>query len=100
VPSWRTAVVLLIALTLSFTVAMRFLDRAPVSHPSAQSSPSRAMRQHMAADATFFERPSFVDADVILPVEAHRTLPEVPHVSSVELLDSLYNRPPPSLSLL
>lgn len=99
-PSWRATVVLLIALTLSLTVAMRFFDNAPVSHSSAQSSPSRAMRQHMAADAAVFERPSLVSADVVLPVEVHRPLPEAPYVSSVVLLDSLYNRPPPALALL
>jgi hypothetical protein len=98
--AWRIGIVLLIVLALFATVTTRFFQDAPASQTVVQSFPSKAMRQHMAADAAVFERPTSGITVVLLPVAASRPAPVPPRPRSAELLDSLYNRPPPAVSLL
>lgn len=100
VRAWQVGVVVLIMLALFVTVSTRFFQDAPVSQATVQSLSSKAMRQHMAIDAAVFERPTSGITDVLLPVAASTAPPVLPRPRSAELLDSLYNRPPPSLSLL
>lgn len=100
VRSWHIGVVLLIVLALCTSVSTRVFQSAAIAHATVQSYPSHAMRQHMAADAAVFERPACEMGEVLLPVAASHTPAELPRVRSAELLDSLYNRPPPNFSLL
>lgn len=93
---WQVGVIALIVLALFAAVSTRFFQDAPVSQATVQSLSSKAMRQHMAIDAAVFERPTTGIIDVLLPVAATPAPPILPRPRSAELLDSLYNRPPPS----
>jgi hypothetical protein len=93
-------VVALIVLALFAAVTTRFFQDAPFSQAAVQSDASNAMRQHMASDAAVFERPTWGITDVLLPVAASHLPPVLTPIRSAELQDSLYNRPPPSPSLV
>ncbi len=97
VRAWQVGVVALIVLALFAAVSTRFFQEAPASQATLQSFSSKAMRQHMAIDAAVFERPSSGIISMLLPVGASSAPPVLPRPRSAELLDSLYNRPPPSL---
>jgi hypothetical protein len=97
---WTSGIVLILVISLSATVVTRFLFQSDSNPATAvHSYPTHAMRQHMAADALAFERPASAIADTLVLVEARRAPAVLRRVSSDELLDSLYNRPPPSFSL-
>ena len=98
--SWHIGIVLLIVLALCTSVSTRTFQCTATSHSSAQSYPSHAMRQHMATDAAVFEKPVSGVADALLPVAAPHAPPAELEIRSVEFLESLYNRPPPSFFLL
>lgn len=100
VRAWQVGIIALIVLSLFAAVSTRFFQDAPVSQATLQSHSSKAMRQHMAIDAAVFERPVTGITDMLLPVAASPAPPVLPLPRSAELLDSLYNRPPPSASLL
>ncbi|SRR5208337_4343592 len=98
--SGRRVVVLLAIFAISLSVATRTFHSIDFDHPSVQSDPSHAMRQHLAADAFVLTNPVSNLGAMLLPVAAPHAPPADPQVRSVELTESLYNRPPPSISLL
>ncbi len=98
--AWQVGVVALIVLALFAAVSTRFFHESSVSQATVQSQSSKAMRQHMAIDAAVFERPTAGMIEMLLPVGASPAPPVLPRPRSAELLDSLYNRPPPSVSVL
>ena len=97
--SGRPVVVLLAILAISASVATRSFHGFYLDHPSVHAHPSHAMRQHLAADA--FVPPNATLTPVAnLPVATPNPLPVDVRVHTVELAESLYNRPPPSIPLL
>lgn len=98
--SGRDAVVLLAILAISISVATRTFHFVAFDHPTVQADPSHALRQHLDADAVCLSKPVSNLAVMLLPVAAPHAPPADPQVRSVVLIESLYNRPPPVLSLL
>ena len=99
--SGRNVVVLLAILAISVSVATRTFHGFDLYHASVQSAQSHAMRQHLAADAVVLTAPVSTLSTMLLPVAAPHAPPTDPQVRTVvELTDSLYHRPPPSISLL
>jgi hypothetical protein len=95
--SFRHVVVLLAIFAISVSVATRTFQGSYLDCPSVHADPSHAMRQHLAADAFVLTNPVSNLGDVLLPVAAPHALPVAVQVHSVELTESLYNRPPPSI---
>jgi hypothetical protein len=93
-------VVLLAILAISVSVATRTFHGALLDHASVQTDQSHAMRQHLAADAFVLTNPVSNLSTMLLAVVAPHAPPADPQVRTVELAESLYNRPPPSISLL
>jgi hypothetical protein len=89
------AVALIAILLLSVTLATRTFHEIYLDHPCAQADPSHAMRQHLAADAFVLTSPVMNLGVTLLPVAAPHAPPAEVRVRTVELADSLYNRPPP-----
>jgi len=99
-PMWQRAVVLLAIFALTVSVATRVFHCIEVAHVSVHTDPSQGMRQHLAADAFVLVAPNARFAVMLLPVMAPHAPPVEPQIRTVEFDESLYNRPPPSLSLL
>jgi hypothetical protein len=97
--SWQRIIVSLAILALTVSVATRTFHGFYPEDPSAQSSPTHTMRQHLAADAVEVTNPVLHFASLLLPVAAPHAPPSEPKICSVEFSKSLYNRPPPSVSL-
>ncbi len=97
---WRRLVVLLAILALSASLATRVFHEFDVAHASVHSDPSQGMRQHLAADAYVLVAPNARFAIMLLPVAAPHAPPAQPEIRTVEFEESLYNRPPPCISLL
>lgn len=98
--SWRQVVVSLAILALTVSIATRTFGGFHSAHPSVQASASQAVRQHLAVDAIGLTYPVWQFTFLLLPVAAPHTPPAEPDVHSIEFSESLYNRPPPSVSLL
>jgi hypothetical protein len=98
--SGRSVVVLLAILAISVSVATRTFHGFDLYYASVQSAQSHAMRQHLAADAVVLAAPVSTLSAMLLPVAAPHAPPTDPQVRTVELTESLYHRPPPSISLL
>ena len=92
--------VLLAILAISVSVATRTFHGTLFDHAQVQTDQSHAMRQHLAADAFVLTNPVSNLSTMLLPVAAPHAPPTDPQVRTVELTESLYNRPPPSISLL
>jgi hypothetical protein len=97
---WRTLVVLLAIFAISASVATRTFHGFYCNQPNAHSVQSDAKRQHLDADAFQLKDPICQIATMLLPVPAPHAPPEEPQIRTVDLAESLYNRPPPSISLL
>jgi len=93
-------VVLLAILAISASVATRTFHAFDLYHPSVQTDPSRAMRQHLDADAVALAGPISDLGTMLLPVAAPHAPPAEVPVHTIIFTESLYNRPPPSISLL
>jgi hypothetical protein len=98
--SVRHVVVLLAILAICVSVTTRMFHSFDFDHPSAHADPSHAMRQHLDADAFVVTRPVSIVGTMLLPVAAPHAPPVDVQVPTFELTESLYNRPPPSISLL
>jgi hypothetical protein len=98
--SVRHVVVLLAVLAISASVATRTFHAFDLDHPSAQSDPSRATRQHLDADAVAFAQPVSDLGTLLLPVAAPHAPPAEVPVHTILFTESVYNRPPPPISLL
>ncbi len=98
--SGRRVVVLLAIFAISFSVATRTFHSIDFDHPSVQSDPSHAMRQHLAADAVVLTNPVSDLGTLLLSVVVPHAPPVEVQAHAVEFTESLYNRPPPSISLL
>ncbi|MGB9073691.1 MAG: hypothetical protein WCC22_13710 [Terriglobales bacterium] len=81
-------------------MATRTAQSIGSTHPTAQADSFHAKRQHLAADAFEFTSPVLQLLDMLLPAVAPYAPPAECHVSTTELKESLYDRPPPSASLL
>ncbi len=91
---------LLAIFAISFSVATRTFHSIDLDHPSVQSDPSHAMRQHLAADAVVLTNPVSDLGMLLLSVVAPHAPPIEVQAHAVDFTESLYNRPPPSISLL
>ena len=99
--SWRRFVVLLAIFAISLSVATRTFRGPDLGHASFQSAPSHAFRQHLAADAIEVTKPVSQIVGMLLPVASPHGPPAEPDNRLIEFFsESLYNRPPPSVSLL
>jgi hypothetical protein len=98
--SCRHVVVLLAILAISLSVATRTFHGFSFDHPSVQSNASQAMRQHLAADAVVLTNPVSDLGAMLLPMAAPHAPPDEVPVHTLVFTESLYNRPPPSISLL
>jgi len=98
--SGRRVVVFLAILAISVSVATRTFHGFYVDHPVVQADPSHPMRQHLAADAFVLTNPVSNLSSLLLPVVAPHAPPVEAQMYGVQLTESLYNRPPPSISLL
>jgi hypothetical protein len=98
--SWRKLVVLLAIFAIAASVATRTFHDINYSQTSAHGDPSNAMRQHLNADACELTKPFSQLSAILLPVAAPHAPPVEPDVRDAELGESLYNRPPPAISLL
>jgi hypothetical protein len=98
--SGRHLVVLLTIFAISVSVATRTFHGFDLDHPSVESNPAHAMRQHLAADAVVLTKPVSNLGAMLLPVAAPHAPPVEVQIPTVELAQSLYNRPPPSISHL
>ena len=97
---WRNLVVLLAVLAISVSVATRTFHGFSLDHPSVQADASHAMRQHLAADAFVLTHSVSSLGAMLIPAAASPVSPSEDLVHRFELTESLYNRPPPSISLL
>lgn len=98
--SFRRVVILLAIIALTMSVATRVFHDLDVARVNVHSDPSQGMRQHLAADAFTLVAPNARFAIMLLPVAAPHAPPAEPLVRTVDLEESLYNRPPPCISLL
>jgi len=98
--SVRQVVVLLAILAICVSVTTRMFHSFDFDHPSVYQDPSHAMRQHLDADAFAVTRPVSIVGAVLLPVAEPHAPPVDVQIPAFELAESLYNRPPPSISLL
>lgn len=97
--SWRHIIILVAVFALSASLATRTFTGIHLEHPTLKADPADAMRQHLAADASVFTNP-ISSIGVMLPAAAPHAPPAEVRVITVELSDPLYNRPPPSFSIL
>src|ERR1035437_277576 len=97
--SIRHVVVLLAIFAICVSVTTRMFHSVDFDHPSAHADPSHAMRQHLDADAFVVPRPVSIVGTGLLPVAKPHAPPVDVQVPTFELTESLYNRPPPSISL-
>lgn len=95
--SWRHLVILLVVLAISTSLATRTFHLSFI-HPTVVSHATHAKHQHLNADAIELARP--VPSIMLLPLAAPHAPPVEPQFRTVELTESVYNRPPPSQSLL
>ena len=98
--SGRHVVVLLALLAISVSLATRTFHGVYFDHPVAQADPSHALRQHLDADAFVLTSPVLTWSAILLPVVAPHAPPIEEQIRTVQLTESLYNRPPPSTSFL
>jgi hypothetical protein len=98
--SVRHAVVLLAIFAICVSVTTRMFHSFDFNHSSVHADPSHAKRQHLDADAFVVTRPVSTLGTMLLPVAAPHAPPADAQVPAFELTESLYNRPPPSISLL
>ena len=98
--SGRQVVALLAIFLISASVATRTFHGTLLDQASVQTDQSHPMRQHLAADAFVLTNPVWNLSTLLLPVAAPNSPPTDPQVRTVELTESLYNRPPPAISLL
>lgn len=98
--SWQKLVILLAILAISASVATRTFHDFNYTQTSAHGDASNAKRQHLDADAYELIRPFSQLAETLLPVAAPPAPPAEPNLRDAELVESLYNRPPPASSLL
>jgi len=98
--SGRRFVALLAIFAISFSIATRTFHSIDLDHPSVQADPSHAMRQHLAADAVVLTNPVSDLGSLLLSVVAPHAPPVEVQAHAVDFTESLYNRPPPSISLL
>ena len=96
--SWRHLVILLIVLAISANLATRTFHLAFV-HPTVKTHAAQAKHQHLNADALELTQPAPLST-MLLPLSAPHAPPAEPQFRTVELTESVYNRPPPSCSLL
>jgi hypothetical protein len=94
---WRYLVILLLVSAISASLVTRTFHLSFV-HPTVQAHGVSAKHQHLDADALELTRP--VPSIMFLASSAPHAPPAEPHFCSVEKTGSLYNRPPPSQSLL
>jgi zona occludens toxin (predicted ATPase) len=97
--SSRKLVVLLAIFAICVSVATRTFHGIYLDQPSVQADPSHALRQHLAADAFVLTNPVLNLGAMLLPVAAPHAPPVEAQVRTFDLTESLYNRPPPSISL-
>ncbi len=93
-------VVLLAIFAITASIATRTFHGFYFDHPSVQTDSSHAMRQHLAADAVVLTNPISNLGTLLLCVSAPHAPPVEVQAHTVEFTESLYNRPPPSISLL
>lgn len=98
--SCRHVVVWIAILAISLNVATRTFNGFSFDHPSVQSNASQAMRQHLAADAVVLTNPVSDLGTMLLPVAAPHAPPDEVPIHALIFTESVYNRPPPSISLL
>ncbi len=95
--SSRHLVILLLVLSISASLATRTFHLSFI-HPTVQSHATHAKHQHLNADAIELARP--VPSIMLLVQAAPHAPPIEPQFRTVELTESVYNRPPPPQSLL
>jgi hypothetical protein len=91
---------MLAILAICVSVSTRMFHSFDFDHSSAHADPSHVMRQHLDADAFVVTRPVSHVGTVLLPVAEPHAPPADVQIPAFELSESLYNRPPPSISLL
>jgi hypothetical protein len=97
--SWRHIIILFAVFALSASLATRTFSGIHLEHPTVKADPADATRQHLAADASVFTSP-ISSVGVMLPAAPPHAPPSEVRIITAELSDSLYNRPPPSFSIL
>jgi hypothetical protein len=95
--SWRYLVILLVVFSISASLATRTFHLSFIQ-PTVLAHGVHAKHQHLNADAVELARP--VPSIMLLPLAAPHAPPVEPQFRTVELTESVYNRPPPSRSLL
>ena len=98
--SVRHVVVLLAIFAICVSVTTRMFHSFDFDQSSAHADPSHAMRQHLDADAFVVTRPVSIVGTMLLPLAEPHAPPVDVAVPTFGLAESLYNRPPPSISLL
>lgn len=97
---WLHFIVPLAILALSLSLATRVVHDVDFAHISVKAHPSHAERQRLAIDAIEMARPIPALLEMVPPIAVPHAPPVEPVLYSAEVTESLYNRPPPSLSLL
>lgn len=97
--SWRHIVIFLSVLAISASVATRTFHTACLNDATVQDGSSNAKHQHLDTDAFALNDP-VPQLAMVLPVAAPHAPPPEPQYRTVEFIELLSNRPPPSLSLL
>ncbi len=99
--SGRQVAVLLAILVISFSIATRHpFQGTLLCHARVQADPSHEMRRQLAADAFVLTNPLSNLCAMLPRVTAPHVLPADPQLCAVEFTESLYNRPPPLISVL
>lgn len=92
----RVAVVALVIVALTGSLATRVFHATINQTQSVQSGTAQAMRQHMDRDAVRWIAPVVHYAGFDSPTFYPRVAPAGPPVRALLLEENLYNRPPPS----
>jgi hypothetical protein len=98
--SWRKVVVLLAIFAFSASVTTRTFHGVSNLNPTAPADQQAAKQQQLDDDAIEIKDPVLQTVAVLFPTgAAHPPLIE-PRIRTVDIVESLYDRPPPSISLL
>ena len=95
-PVWRLAVVAVVIVVLTGTLATRVFHGTFDQSQCVRSSTAQAMRQHLNRDALGWSAPVVHYAVLDTPTFYPRVAPAGPPVRALLIEENLYNRPPPS----
>jgi hypothetical protein len=98
--SWRSLVVLVAIFAISASIATRTFHSVSYMNPTAPADREGAKRQQLDDDAVEIKDPVLQTAAVLLPVGAPHPPPVEPQIQTVDFVEPLYDRPPPSIPLL